>query len=330
MLDTFGPPAVPELNLQLGRYFAERGDFLQAAHEFERALVLSPGNPLGELSLAKIYIDLKLVDPALRYIQELQGRFTGNPLELIRVETLANFTKNDFARADKVLTTEYAKNPRNDTMVKMMAEFYRLMGYAVLRQANADPRKESSADKEAAVWFNKALKSIDEHLQLLGSTPANAPEISYATLRKAELQMTTKNYEGAITTLNGVLRDNPKEPVSLLNRGISEFEINRLDDARKDYEAVEKMVSTPWRAIYHGLAQIAQKQNNTSEEIHYDRLYLKCAPTNTVEFRQHSGTSAKTGNPRRLKLRLPPTASNCWEQTKGRGREFIAQVELSD
>ncbi|HEY3857750.1 MAG TPA: tetratricopeptide repeat protein [Verrucomicrobiae bacterium] len=283
-LDGYGPPDVPELNLKVGQYFAERGNFLQAAHEFERSLTLAPDNPIGELDLAKIYIDLKLVDPALRYIQELQGRFTGNPLELVRVETLANYTKNDFAQADKVLTTEYAKNPRNDTIVKMMAEFYRLIGYAVLRRANADPHKESSADKEAAVWFNKALKANEEHLQLLGSAAANAPEISSTTLRKAELQMTTKNYAAAISTLNGVLRDNPKDPVSLLNRGIAELELNRLDDARKDYEAVEKVVASPWRTVYYGLAQIAQKQKNTSAEIHYDKLYLNCAPTNTIEF----------------------------------------------
>ncbi len=72
--------------------------------------------------------------------------------------------------------------------------------------------------------------------------------------------------------------------MSLLNRGISELKLNRLDDARRDYETVEKIVPEPWQGVYLGLAQIAQKQNNTSAEIRYDKLYLKCAATNTSEF----------------------------------------------
>ncbi len=198
VLGAFGPPDEPELNVQVGRHFAERGLVLQAAHDFERALVLDPTNSMGELDLAKIYIDLKLIDPALRYIDDLRGRSAGAPLELLRVETLAYFTKNDFARADKILTDECAKNPNNDDVVKMMTEFYRLMGYEVLRRAKGDSLKEHDADKEAEIWFNKALTAIDGHLRLLGSTSANAPEISAANLRKAEIQMTTKNYEGAV------------------------------------------------------------------------------------------------------------------------------------
>ena len=144
VLSAFGPADVPELDLQIGRHFAEQSLYLQAAHEFERSLELAPGNPIGELSLAKIYVDLGLGDAALHLIGDVEGRFTGNSLELVRVKTLAYIKKNDFAAADKLLTDEHTRSPRDDTLVKMMAEFYRLIGYSVLREAKQNPPRETS------------------------------------------------------------------------------------------------------------------------------------------------------------------------------------------
>jgi hypothetical protein len=40
----------------------------------------------------------------------------------------------------------------------------------------------------------------------------------------------------------------------------------------------------PWQAIYYGLVQVAQKQNDKAAEIHYAKLYLKHAAHNTPEF----------------------------------------------
>ena len=96
--------------------------------------------------------------------------------------------------------------------------------------------------------------------------------------------MTTKNYEAAILTLDAMIRDDPKDPVPLLNRAMSELKADRLDAAKTDFQAVEKIAPEPWQAVYYGLAQVAQKQNDTSAEVRYDKLYLKYASTNAPEF----------------------------------------------
>jgi predicted Zn-dependent protease len=165
-----------------------------------------------------------------------------------------------------------------------MAEFYRRMGYSVLREGKRDPAKEKSAEKDAAIWFKKALTALDEQLQLLNAVTANAQEISNVNLRKAEMQMTIKDYEAAIITLTAMVRQDPEKPVPLLNRAISELQINRLDAAKNDYQALEKMVPELSQMIYYGLAQVAQKQNDKPAEIRYDKLYLKYASHNTPEF----------------------------------------------
>ena len=135
----YGPADVPYLDIQIGRYFAEHGAYLQAAHLFQRCLELAPNNPLAELDLAKTYIDMGLVDAGLgASSRDIPERATGNPLELVRVEALAYFKKTNFAQADKLLTDAHSKNPKDEDFAGVMAEFYRLMGYQVLRESNGD------------------------------------------------------------------------------------------------------------------------------------------------------------------------------------------------
>jgi hypothetical protein len=47
---------------------------------------------------------------------------------------------------------------------------------------------------------------------------------------------------------------------------------------------MEKMMPEPSPAVYYGLAQVAQKQNDKPAELSYDKLYLRYAPQNTLEF----------------------------------------------
>ena len=113
---------------------------------------------------------------------------------------------------------------------------------------------------------------------------AHALEIPRVNIQKSEMQMMLKDYQGAIITSTALVRENPENPVPLLNRAICEFQLNRLKDAKNDYEALEKMVPEPSFMIYYGLAQVAQKLKDNPAEIRYDRLYLQYAPHETAEF----------------------------------------------
>jgi tetratricopeptide (TPR) repeat protein len=225
-----------------------------------------------------------MVDAALGLIKDIREHSTGNALELVRLEALAYATKNDFAQADKLLADEHNKNPKDDRFAGVMAEFYRRMGLSVLRQGIGDPAREKTAEKDAAAWFRKALAALDEQLLLLTALTANSQEISDVNLRKVEIQMTLKDFEAAIVTLTAMMREGQEKPVPLLNRAISELQINRLDAAKSDYQALERMLPKPSVTVYSGLAQIAQKQNDPPAEIRYDKLYLEYAPHDTPEF----------------------------------------------
>ena len=111
-------------------------------------------------------------------------------------------------------------------------------------------RQADAVEKNAALWFGKAMTAYNEQLQLLAGHSGGVQEISAATLRKAEVQMTTKDYEGAIVTLTTLVTQEPDKPIPLLNRAFSELQLNRLDSAKNDFLAVEKMESQPcWQCI---------------------------------------------------------------------------------
>jgi tetratricopeptide (TPR) repeat protein len=281
--NTFGPADEPYLDIQIGQYFATHNAYVQAAHLFQRCLELAPNNPDGQLDLAKTYIDMGLVEAGLGLVRDIHEPFTGDPLELVRVQATAYVKMTNFAQADKLLTDGRAKYPRDQNFPGVMAGLYRLMGYKALYQGGGEAAREN----EAAKWFRKSLAALDQQLQLL-NTPmnvaANALQIPKINLLRAEMQMMLKDYTNAIVTLGALVRQDPEKPIPLLNLAICELQVNRLDAAKKDYLTLEKMVQQPSRMVYFGLAQVAQKQNDKTAEIHYDKLYLDCAPRNTAEY----------------------------------------------
>jgi tetratricopeptide (TPR) repeat protein len=283
-LSEFGPADSPDLDIQIGRFFAQHDDSMLAAPLFQRSLELAPGNTVSELDLINTYINLGLVNAALELIKRMRERSAGDPLELVGVEVQANLRRDDFAQADLLLSDAHRTNPKNDNFAAVAAEFYWIMGDKILREHKGDPAAENSAEKDAAVWFKKALSALDDQLQLLNARTAGTREISNVHRRRAELQMTLHDYPAAITTLTELVNQNPQDAVPLLSRAIAEQELGRLDAAKSDYQALEKMSQLPSSVVYFGLAQVAQKQNDKTAEIYYDKLYLQHAPANTLEF----------------------------------------------
>jgi tetratricopeptide (TPR) repeat protein len=187
-LDVYGPADVPDLDIQIGRYCAQHGSRLQAAHLFQRSLELAPNNPVGELDLGNTYVDLGLVEAASDIIADMHKRSTGNRLAVVGAEALGFITKHDFAQADQLLADAHRENPADAGFTGVMAEIYRLMGDRVLRESKGDAARKKSAEKTAAIWFKKALTALDEHSQLLHASTANLQEITLVNLRRAEMQ----------------------------------------------------------------------------------------------------------------------------------------------
>jgi tetratricopeptide (TPR) repeat protein len=283
LMNIDGPSDAPELNLLIGRQMALAGDYFQAVHLFQRCLEQRPGNPVAELDKAKTYVDMGLCDEALEIMNQIHEQSRRDPSsrppdDLARVEALAHTKKGDFAGAERLLVEAQEKNPKDENFLGVMVEFYKHMAYIALGRGDAQP---------AARLFANALAAVDKQLELLNSpqrSPAGTREIPDAMLIKAEMQMMLKKYNDAIVTLTQVSQMEPEDPKPLLNRAISELQAGKIQEAKADYMAADKMTPGPYYVIYYGLTQVAQQQKDKAAEARYGKLYLKYAPRQTSEY----------------------------------------------
>jgi len=125
--------------------------------------------------------------------------------------------------------------------------------------------------------YTNALETLDKQLAL-------APNSINPMLLKSAIYIHIKAYDQALPLLNRVLDLDPKNVAAVINRAIVHFHTGRLEEAKKDYEAILKQNSKDPDAYYR-LGEIAKKSNNTSDEIKYYRLYLKYAPAGAEEIK---------------------------------------------
>ena len=280
VLKANGPADEPDLDLQFGRVFAQGGNLRQAAALFERRLQLLPGDGLAELDLAKTFVDCRLPDKAMELVRKIPANSGVTPWDITRVQALAYLAKNDFVSAEKVLQNTLKENPQDEDRVAMLAEFYRATGNNALGE-----RKEGEAKQR----FTNALVYINHDLELLKGgehSTGDSYKIADALLKKAEVEMMLKSYDASISTLGEIIQLQPSNPTALLNRALAEVQINRLDTAKKDYQELKKLLPDESYIIDLGLAEIARKEKNTSQEIHFLKRYLDSAPDDTPEYQR--------------------------------------------
>jgi tetratricopeptide (TPR) repeat protein len=280
----------PDLDLTFGELMAQGKDYRQSAILFDRRLQLLPGDPAAELDMTKTFVDWGLPDKAIDWVRKLRANPAVKRWDVARVEALAYYAKNDFPTAEKLMVSALQESPSDENRVEILAEFYRVTGEAALREN----RKE-----EAGRRFTNALVYVNNQLQLLGNAhyAPDSREMIDATMKKAEIQTMLKAYPDSIKTLGQILEVQPGNPTAVLNRAIAEVQINDLDDATTDYKKMRKLLpKQPYLSDY-GLAEVAGRKTNRTEEIHYLKRFLDTAPPNSPEVRQVKAHLKKLENP---------------------------------
>ncbi|MDB6124767.1 MAG: hypothetical protein JWQ71_3760, partial [Pedosphaera sp.] len=89
-------------------------------------------------------------------------------------------------------------------------------------------------------------------------------------------------YDKAIPPLDYLISQQTNNYQAKLNRAIANLQIGNLDAAQKDYAAVAKVAPTAYQA-YYGLAEIAERNKDTTSAIKNYKLYLTNAPPETEE-----------------------------------------------
>jgi tetratricopeptide (TPR) repeat protein len=272
-----GPPDEPDLDLELGGKFAERGNLNQAARLFERRLQFLPGDPEAELAMAKTYVDVHQPAKALDLINKLRSSSKINPWRLTRCEALAYMASGDYSAAEKVLRTAMQADPNDENRISTLVEFYRFRGFECAREHK---------DADAARYFANALTNIDLQLKLLASPNHDSLDVPETLIKKAEVETELHSYDAAIATLGRILQIQPKNHTALLNRALSEIQTKQFQQAKDDFKEMGKLLPHQSYLAEYGLAIVAGAEKNKADEIEHLKRCIHSAPEESSEYQR--------------------------------------------
>jgi tetratricopeptide (TPR) repeat protein len=256
-----GPFDDNRYTLAVGELLARGHNLRQSIQHFDRVLTLDPTNFVAQISLVKSYIDLQQPDRALAIFPALlknpaaQTLTADQKVELLQLEALAHIMKKETAQAEKILVQAQKQDPGNEAILALLVHFYRGTGQTA-----------------------EGLKVVNSLMQL-------APENPWALLNKGALEIQLQHYDAALAPLNRLLEIQTNSLAGTLNRGIALLQLGRYEEASRDYEAAEKISTSPFFSIYFGLGEIAYKRRDKATAIRNYELYLKHAPAGTPEYK---------------------------------------------
>ena len=242
----------------IGRYYSTTEPPLPraAATRFLRSRQLDPTNPASALAFISSLLNAGEPGMARNAIGEL--------------------------RASVPLKTE-------DTVKLIRLEFgtYAMMGKAgdmekpLLKAHDAMPKETVSYDLLSQLYLQQ--NRFDEAQQQLGQWEQLQPDEPEIAERRVVIFMTRGQFDQALSLLDRILQHKSDNEVARANRAICLLQLNRLDDARRDYELLNDKHPDQY-ILHYGLGEIADRKKESPEALKHFRRYLELAPQSTLEF----------------------------------------------
>ena len=248
----------PRFTMAMAEVFLKGRLYRQSLREFARVRQLLPRSLTPQIWFARLVSLLGDPDQALTVVEEVRSdpeRYnltSTNQLELVFVEAAAYLTKQEPTNAVRVVETAIAAAPHNTNLVSAALQL-------LMR----------------AKLFTNSLDLIDR--QLL-SRPDNVDLL----VNKGFVLLRMTNQVPAVEVLTRALTLQTNNAPARLNRAIANLQLDNLDAAQADYEALLLQFPNA-HPIYFGLGEIAFKRNDTNQAIYNYQLYLSNAPPNSAE-----------------------------------------------
>ena len=251
-----GPFDEPSFCFEQGRIYAVQTrppHYRQAAYLFDRSMSLAPQELEPRLWLAQMHIMTGTPVDAIKLVEDIhaQAQVLGlgatNQSELLMIEASAHLAIGDLKSAEAAVQTATAKYPGHNDLLASASQVYMTYGK-----------------------FTNALETIDQQLKL-------APDNPDLLANKGYLCIQLKDFEQAIPPLTRALELQPTNYPALLNRAIAFLRSDQLDEAKGDYEALQKVMPAAFQ-IHYGLEEIAWRKHDTNGAIRNCELYLNSSP----------------------------------------------------
>jgi tetratricopeptide (TPR) repeat protein len=274
VLDTDGFFDEPTGCLAAGIVFARGKLDREAAQNLERTLALAPDSVLARLWLARVYLSSREPEKAFPLIDGLKARANLladaaiTPADVFQLELAANYANHKKEGVQQLIEGVISHEPLQPPMLDTAARLSVFYGD-----------------------LTNALSIVKKQLQLM-------PNDTTTLVNEGFIQIQLKNFNAAIAPLTKVVSLQATNMPALFCRADAYLELGKLDEAQRDYEALQKLSPKAY-PIYHGLAEVAFRKKDTNAAIHYYQADLANIAPNSPEakFATDRIKSLKTGAP---------------------------------
>jgi tetratricopeptide (TPR) repeat protein len=230
----------------------------EAAQNFERTLALSPDSVLARLWLARIYLSTREPAKAFPLIEGLKTRtnlFADAaiaPSDVFQLELAAYYANHEMDRVRELIDNAISRQP-------------------------PEPAVLDAAAKTSVFYhdYTNALPVVKKQLELNPNDPTQLINAGF-------IQIQARNFEAAIPDLSKVISLQSTNAAALFCRADAYLETGKLDEAQRDYEALQKLSPKAY-PVYHGLGEIAFRKKDTNAAVRYYELDLANVQTNSPE-----------------------------------------------
>jgi tetratricopeptide (TPR) repeat protein len=246
----------------------------EAAQNFERTLELAPESLLARLWLGRVYVVLNMPEKVFPLVDQLRARTNAfadsaiNLADVFEVELAATYVSDQTEKAQQLIKKVVSSSPPDPALLSTAARVSRFYGD-----------------------HSGSLRTIEKQLEL---DPNNVQFL----LGKAITHILLTNYNDAIPSLTKAMSLQPTNSSVIYSRAVAYFELGKLDDSQRDYEALLKVNPKAYPA-FHGLGEIALRKKDTNAAIHFFEQELTYVPPGSPASQVASNRlkAAKTGAP---------------------------------
>ena len=268
-----GPIDDPKYGVMLGEIYVRNGLIRQAAQQFLRVLEFEPNNLEAKLAAANMYLRGQMPDRALEMVREVKGQAAQRPLnptnavEWIRLEAWCHFAQTNLENAATVLRQGQRQFPQDSTLAETLAQIYMMSGSLT----------------NAYETLNAQLLRDPNNVKALLNQGALLIQMGHKLLEQKQTNTAVGYFQQSLPLLSRVVELQPDNPAAFFNRALGFLQSGQLDAAQRDYEKLLKFIPN-YHSAYYGLGDIAFQRDDLPRAIANYELFLKHAPTNTVEI----------------------------------------------
>ena len=253
-----GPFDEPNALLRQTQVFLGGGNFRQAARSLRRSTELAPDFYEGRLGLAGLLVRARQSDEALDVIKALlkdtaQLPFgASNAVPLMMAETAAYLSKRSLPEAQSVVNRLLQGHSNDEALLDSVVTTYMTFGL-----------------------YSNALPHVEKMLTI---NPTNFNSL----VNQGYIFLQMSNYIGAVSSFTRAMSLQPTNHIALFNRAVAHLLDKKYEQAKGDYEQLQKDYPTAYE-VHYGLGEVAYQKNDRVSAIRHYQLYLSNAPTNSAE-----------------------------------------------